>query len=183
MTHYTILVLYRGWLKEVEGKIAQMLAPYDENLDGPARIEVPVKKAKTEFKKVMKEPKTSNKPHMKEYKDNPKMKYEEWAKTWYGEQKVDKKGNILTTYNQDSKWDWYSIGGRWHGSLILKAGAKGTVGKPGIFGPTGEPGVEAPYREEIVGEAMDKRDGQPFTPCAVLDERGWLAAGKMGWWG
>ena len=28
---------------------------------------------------------------------------------------VDDEGNLLSTYNPDSKWDWYSIGGRWGG--------------------------------------------------------------------
>lgn len=32
----------------------------------------------------------------------------------------DESGNELTTYNPDSKWDWYSIGGRWHNMLKLK---------------------------------------------------------------
>ena len=27
--------------------------------------------------------------------------------------------NVLTTYNPQSKWDWYEIGGRWSGLLIL----------------------------------------------------------------
>ena len=33
---------------------------------------------------------------------------------------VDKDGNIISTYNPDSKWDWYEIGGRWSGMLLIK---------------------------------------------------------------
>lgn len=33
---------------------------------------------------------------------------------------VDEDGNLLTTYNPDSKWDWYSEGGRWGGELAIK---------------------------------------------------------------
>ena len=29
-------------------------------------------------------------------------------------------GNELTTYNPNSKWDWYDIGGRWRNSLLTK---------------------------------------------------------------
>ena len=36
------------------------------------------------------------------------------------EDRVDKDGNILSTYNPESKWDWYSIGGRWSGELKIK---------------------------------------------------------------
>lgn len=31
-----------------------------------------------------------------------------------------KNGNHLTTYNPDSKWDWYSIGGRWRNLLLTR---------------------------------------------------------------
>lgn len=29
-----------------------------------------------------------------------------------------KNGNELSTYNPNSKWDWYSVGGRWRNSLL-----------------------------------------------------------------
>ena len=32
----------------------------------------------------------------------------------------DKEGNEWSTYNPNSKWDWYQVGGRWCGSLKLK---------------------------------------------------------------
>lgn len=31
-----------------------------------------------------------------------------------------KNGNELSTYNPNSKWDWYSVGGRWRNSLLTK---------------------------------------------------------------
>lgn len=31
---------------------------------------------------------------------------------YYGD-RMDEKGNVYTTYNPNSKWDWYSVGGRW----------------------------------------------------------------------
>lgn len=39
----------------------------------------------------------------------------------YGEY-VDKDGNLTSTYNPNSKWDWWVIGGRWSDSLPLKNG-------------------------------------------------------------
>jgi hypothetical protein len=35
---------------------------------------------------------------------------------------VDADGNLWTTYNPKSKWDWWSFGGRWSGELITKSG-------------------------------------------------------------
>ena len=43
----------------------------------------------------------------------------------YTEEEIDADGNILSTYNPNSKWDWYEVGGRWRGLLLLKPGIKG----------------------------------------------------------
>jgi len=37
-------------------------------------------------------------------------------------------GGILTRNNPNSKWDWYVVGGRWTGKLILKNGCEGKRG-------------------------------------------------------
>ena len=34
--------------------------------------------------------------------------------------KWDENDNLISHYNPDSRWDWYSIGGRWSGFLPLK---------------------------------------------------------------
>jgi len=47
---------------------------------------------------------------------------------------IDEDGNATSTYNPDSKWDWYSLGGRWAGMLPIKKGKAGTVGTSGVFG-------------------------------------------------
>ena len=33
---------------------------------------------------------------------------------------LDEDGNEISTYNPDSKWDWYQVGGRWAGGIKLK---------------------------------------------------------------
>lgn len=35
---------------------------------------------------------------------------------------IDKDENLLSTYNEDSQWNWYTIGGHWDGYLTLKDG-------------------------------------------------------------
>lgn len=42
-------------------------------------------------------------------------------------------GKRPSTYNPDSKWDWYVVGGRWRGYLKLNPGAEGELGDPGAF--------------------------------------------------
>lgn len=38
----------------------------------------------------------------------------------YDSECFDKEGNLISTYNPKSKYDWYEIGGRWHNLLELK---------------------------------------------------------------
>ncbi len=35
---------------------------------------------------------------------------------------IDEDENLLSTYNEDSQWDFYTIGGHWDGYLVLKDG-------------------------------------------------------------
>lgn len=38
------------------------------------------------------------------------------------EEYLDKNGNVISTYNPKSKWDWWEVGGRWSGAIPLKNG-------------------------------------------------------------
>ena len=42
--------------------------------------------------------------------------------SWYDDEDKDEQGNLYSTYNPNSKWDWYSVGGRWSGLLTTKSG-------------------------------------------------------------
>lgn len=53
-----------------------------------------------------------------------------------------------STYNPDSKWDWYSLGGRWSGCFIkLKEGAEGVIGESSFFGDC--EGVDQAEKKDI----------------------------------
>lgn len=51
----------------------------------------------------------------------------------YDDENIGGEGEVYSTYNPKSKWDWYSLGGRWTGMLKLKEGATGEIGSPGIM--------------------------------------------------
>jgi hypothetical protein len=62
--------------------------------------------------------------------------YKEYGKEWNDncwEKNDDGEWEEWSTYNPNSKWDWYSLGGRWSGLIKLKPGAKGKKGRPGVF--------------------------------------------------
>ena len=59
-----------------------------------------------------------NPPKLSQYAKN-KLSYEKmsdeelYQQCIYEDEKYDNDGNELSTYNPDSKWDWYEVGGRW----------------------------------------------------------------------
>lgn len=60
----------------------------------------------------------------RKYEDIAKMTdeeiYNKVVKEIYDESEFDDDGNIVSTYNPESHWDWWVIGGRWGNSLISK---------------------------------------------------------------
>ena len=97
--------------------------------------------------------------------------YAEKGAEWNSNQwRKDEKGvwQVYSTYNPNSKWDWWCFGGRWTNCIKTKSG-------------------------EFVNEAMfgeidftdDKSDcfslkNPPY--CVVIDGK-WYEKGQMGWWG
>jgi hypothetical protein len=60
-----------------------------------------------------------------------------------------------STYNPKSKWDWYSVGGRWTGYFLTKEPVAGRLGRPGVFGNAADPGTADVVRKgEIDFEGM-----------------------------
>jgi len=112
--------------------IESILEPYDENLEVEPYIDQTKEELHKEFIRYQGKLRVENKPVslLDSFEDltlsldgvNAK-----WLDGWNGK-KLDKHGNSLTTYNHDSKWDWYEVGGRWSGTLILKPGCEGSNG-------------------------------------------------------
>ena len=132
MTHFTVLVRYEGDIADAEAKIGGMLAPFDENKQVP-RYKLRMKKKSVQhaleyFNK--KRGMSSSGVTVGETELTP-----EEIKEYEGaEGGKDGRGYFYwSTYNKLSKWDWYEIGGRWQGMLMLKADAQGTYyRKPNI---------------------------------------------------
>ena len=54
----------------------------------------------------------------------------------YGYVVLDMAGEVVRVINRtnpNSKWDWYTVGGRWRGFFQAKAGTKAAIGAPGVF--------------------------------------------------
>jgi len=227
MSHYTVAV----FTKSKEQSIDELLAPYDENI----LVAPYVKKNKAQLIQGEKdELKDVFLDSYSEWKNDPKgyeLKNRKWgyidflksipermewtdeqlyqeAIRFYDKKDLTPEGDLISTYNPKSKWDWWVIGGRWNGLLIPKV--KKNPKKP--------QSCNAAYVTDIDFEAMKQRDEAKIEPyeeamktshlkesymrerfptedeyikrstafstyAAITPDGVWHAKGEMGWWG
>ena len=84
--------------------------------------------------------------------------FEEYAEDWCGDEERDEKeGRFGYWENENAKWDWYQVGGRWTGFFLLKKDAKhpAAVGSPGLMTPPAESGwVDSARKGDIDFDGM-----------------------------
>ena len=129
MSHFTVAVIHKP-----KQNVDDLLAPYYEWLevepyinrtvdkiieDGIKRVERYLKDSKEDPKKYLDVERYGwMRPYLEAYE------VKDWDKMYLAEREgetFDKDGNELTMYNPKSKWDWYSIGGRWAGMLNVSS--------------------------------------------------------------
>lgn len=124
MSHYTVAVI-----TDKLNKIGEMLAPYSENMEVEPYVdetkEAIINSAKERKERVLqrKEKGEELDKYDIEYL-NANTDEELYKLQIYEDESYDKNGNHLTTYNPNSKWDWYKIGGRWNKILLVKEEVK-----------------------------------------------------------
>lgn len=137
MSHFTVMVKMSE--QEVQDKgfeqaVCDKLAKYDENKAvEPYKIHI----KQSEVDQVM----STYKDELNEGPITDEVIFEclsEYYLGIKGKAGKDEKGYYyLSTYNPDSKWDWYQLGGRWSGMLKIKEGVNPEevfVGSPGLMG-------------------------------------------------
>lgn len=105
--------------------------------------------------------------------------FDQFVSDWHGYH--EKRGDVWGRMtNPNAKWDWWVIGGRWTGSLILRdENVWHGVGKPGLFGSYDPDPLKADYarKGDINWEAMD----EDFQTFAFIDHEGkWVDREDMG---
>lgn len=177
MSHFCVYVFH-----DADTSVGDLLAPYDENikLKTPVieytreqlvgKVRKDIENTRKSYEEYLADPKGFEEKHSfnGRYIDYLKNKfpkklnwtdeecYESEAGYYREDGLVDEDGNIITTYNPDSKWDWYEIGGRW----------SGTIGS----------------RNEM--KVSDVNVDEISTPYAFVTPSGeWVERGSMGWWG
>lgn len=192
MSHYAVAVFHRN-----DQNIEELLAPFDENMAVEPYISYTRQEAIDYARK--------------NYKSAAGKTDDECWQMVAEDEQTDADGNIYSTYNKQSKWDWWTEGGRWSGMLRLN-------GQPVDSGRFGD--LEFPFDQEVYERslrfwdvAVDHKPARPgedfhpfykeeyyrdyygdretyakqmaeFSTYAVLTPDGeWHAPGRMGWWG
>jgi hypothetical protein len=127
MTHFTVLV--------IGNDVESILAPYDENMvveEHIDRTKEDIHKEFVDYKERLLKMIESGEAGgelrgFEKLTQSLETENQEWVKDWCG-QDLDDEGNTLSTYNPDSKWDWYQVGGRWTGTFIMRPGETGELG-------------------------------------------------------
>ena len=118
MSHYTVLVINTKGNNDVDAQ----LAPFDENIEMPEyeRGEVSEDDIKAFVSYYVEKDSSLKGLSVEELYE---LKGDSWNS---GRWEFNDDGTVveMSTYNPNSKWDWYQIGGRWAGSLILKPEAE-----------------------------------------------------------
>ena len=182
MSHFTVYV----FTKENGLDYDELLAPYDENIEcapyvkytkaqaiAHVRKDIEDYKHSVYYTEYMADPekykeKHSDNPRHIDYLENVFPKKLNWTdeecyediKQFYTEDEIDEEGNLYSTYNPKSKWDWYSIGGRWNGSLITNDGKE--------------------TNEDYANQIDWYKTCMPFA--FITPDGEWHEKGEMGWW-
>ena len=120
--------------------------------------------------------------------------YEEHGEDWNSSSWKKNGNGVLeewSTYNPDSKWDWYSLGGRWGKSIKTKSGE--FVDKCFLDEIDWSPFKPEDYEEETQKDWSGKeyhplKDSVQYhytendVPFCVIIDGVWYERGKMGWW-
>lgn len=139
MSHSTTLVVIRGAhsAAEAEERLEDLLKPFDENIeiDPPLQEWVDddvVQRAVKYYKENPESCDGDDGPATTFDKLTNEVERLEWTRQAVGayhggadrgilkQEDGEYVFGYLSTYNPDSKWDWWTLGGRWHGFFQLK---------------------------------------------------------------
>ena len=194
MSHYTVAVIHKK-----EQEVADLLAPYDENLKVDRYHMYTRQEAVEEARRILRDGESMTDDECWQFMADDA-----------GEGMTDEEGNIYSDYNPNSYWDWWQEGGRWPGMLKLKNGGTADSARIGAidFSPCEEKYRHALRFWDVVVDHKEPEDGEDyftiykeeyfrdfygdretyarhqagFSTYAVITPDGeWHAKGRMGW--
>lgn len=173
MTHFTVGIIVPQGVPDVEHFIVQMMDPYYEHTEADPYVCYSLERAAADIQRDIKRLERIIERQDPDYSLDqcrdileklrctvPEEKYQEYIQF---HENFDDQGQPISTYNPDSKWDWYVVGGRWDG-WINDRDASGERIDDNI----------APTEHVLCAEKI---------PHAIITPDGqWHERGQMGWW-
>ncbi len=174
MTHFTIAIVVPHDIQDIDAFITEQMAPFDESLKVKPYVSYSIVKAATElhdtmhrFERII----SRNDPNYNIEKcreeierlrqTTPEQRYQEYLKY---HDRFNHAGEPISTYNPDSKWDWYVVGGRWDGWINDRKAS----------------GERIDANMATTEQAIERHK----IPHAIITPDGqWHEHGEMGWWG
>jgi len=199
MSHFTVMIIGKNPEKQLE--------PFDENIDVSRYVKYTKKQLIIKGKKEIEDYKNSiyaeylkdKKAYAKKCKNNAHLTYLanefplklKWSDAeiyqdkirWEEPENVGKNGEVYSTYNPQSKWDWYQIGGRWAG--LIRTNRNGRYAMPN-FSWGWEEKEKEEYLDGTYTDQAYKEDIINFDKLnifALIKDGKWYEKGDMGWWG
>nr|URC17109.1 MAG: hypothetical protein [Lokiarchaeota virus Ratatoskr Meg22_1012] len=152
MTHYALMVVFPKKPENIRDELEKVMKPYYECLKKEFVVEI----KKDELESKFEEWKVKHSDYQKEYEyKNAK----EWLEKWYGYEFSENINVYGYWRNPNAKYDWYEIGGRWQGMLLLKEPPFGAIkGKKGLMGrDSGLCGYDGAYVFQVDWEGIQKK--------------------------
>ena len=117
------------------------------------------------------------------------MEDEDENENYEAEVVLHKDGSVWHVYNDDAKWDWYVIGGRYAGRLRLKDKTQEAY----LYRPDHPHFYDREVLEHLKklkaegycdqARVKDISNLSEISCFAVVKDGKWYECGKMGWWG
>lgn len=165
MSHYTVLVVTENGTQE---EIESALAPFDENLETEPHVGCTMREALADLARFYGDGEGGAEKSelwrlVEEGNESESMDaYRKLVESYYGiGTEIDGDGNVLSTANDDAKWDWYEVGGRWAGGIPTAGGGTSSCRVGDIdFSPDEEVRDEARRWWEVAIDGQPLRDGE-----------------------
>ena len=189
MSHFTVLIVGEDPEKQ--------LAPFDENIEIPkyskGNVSEEEKQCLIDFYCTFNPEKDYGTKSEEESELNKTLSfdelYEKYGENWNSNTWEKNSEGVwvkMSTYNPNSKWDWYELGGRWRGFFHKKGTDEkfDQLLKGEINFDRMRKEVEDDARDKyIVEEYIQNAINNAISTFAVLKDGEWYEKGKMGWWG
>jgi hypothetical protein len=172
MTHFTVGIIVPQDVPDVEGFITCVMEPYREHSDAEPHVCYSLEQAAADIANTIHRLELiieRNEPSydIAKCRENveklrrmtPQEKFDERLRF---QEQFNDEGEPISTYNPDSKWDWYVIGGRWDGWINDKDTSRESV-------PDNTATTEQAIARDKIPHAIVSPDGE------------WLEHGQMGW--